>query len=225
MVKILNPLGGIEARGKLGGTSYNTWRGISYARTITTPLTQYSERQVLIRGYTHTCINAWSELTEAQRQAWNIYANTHLEHDTMGSIKRLSGYNWFVRCGVRLLDMGESLQSLPPIAPIQASIKLLTPTFFFGGELWFIEQTWTHTLLDPGAIYHVDGRLTKPLSAGRTPKLQDAVHNDWSALELDTIFLGPVTNGHYGIFLRLIRLDNGLASNYYSSEINVEIPE
>ena len=143
----------------------------------------------------------------------------------MGSIKRLSGYNWFVRCGVRLLDTGQLLQSLPPITPVQASIKLLTPTIIFGGQDWFIQQDWTHTSLDESYPYYVDGRLTKPMSAGRTPKLQDAVHNSWSGFDFDYILLGPVVNGHYGIFLRILRLDNGLASNYYSSEINVEIPE
>ena len=208
MTKLTQPLGSSEARGKLGGLVYNTWRGISYVKAKATPGNQGTPRRLAVRALAKQCTTRWQSITNAQRALWNDYAAGHTDIDWTGNPKRLSGYNWFIRTNVRLLDIGLSIIDTPPTrsnmwpalspAASQTNVSL--------------EITWSLPPSTPDTDLQVDVWTTKSQSAGRQPKIEDAKHLAYEPSESGSYTTPPLANGTYGIFLRTIDELTGLAS-------------
>lgn len=59
MAKVTLPLMSAEARGKVGGLIYNTWRGNSTVKIKKAPAQPRTARQLLIRAFATTCSRAW----------------------------------------------------------------------------------------------------------------------------------------------------------------------
>lgn len=117
MAKVVGPLHSEEARGAVGSLVYNSWRGISTVRSRVAPVTQYTDRQLALRACSATATLAWQTLDQSERDAWNLFAQQNQDIDWTGNPKRLSGFNWFIRCNSRLLDIGEDLRESPPTYP------------------------------------------------------------------------------------------------------------
>jgi len=114
MAKVIGPLHSSEARGAVGSLVYNTWRGISYAKSRSGPTVTQSEDQQALRALTAAATTAWQALSDIERRAWDYYATEHVETDWTGNGKRLSGYNWFVRLNVRAQLIEQSISDSPP---------------------------------------------------------------------------------------------------------------
>ncbi|MCK4298945.1 MAG: hypothetical protein KAX80_05400, partial [Planctomycetes bacterium] len=114
MAKVVGPLHSSEARGSVGSLTYNTWRGISIVKARTGPTIQYSDAQVALRALTANVTAAWQAATDAQRAAWDQYANNHLDIDWTGNPQRITGYNWAVRINVRRQLLGQPIEPVPP---------------------------------------------------------------------------------------------------------------
>lgn len=114
MVKLVDPVRSSEARGKLGGICYNTHRGIHIARSIVTPITEYSDLQISTRLVSAGITAYWQAMTQPERDCWNKYATVHLLPDWTGQKKRLSGYNWFMKCNWLLRFRGWGWYLVPP---------------------------------------------------------------------------------------------------------------
>jgi len=215
MVKVLDPLGSTEARGRIGGRCHNTWRGISYVKSSTAPSQPRSERQLLIRSRAINLIRKWQTLTSIKQGWWNDYAAAHTESGSMGTTKRLTGANWYVRLNTRLADFG--------IAPIDTPPAVAAPgpvTGFVGinGALSFTFD-WTAEL-SPGT--KLDLWSTGPHSAGQLGKIERAKHRAYAEGEA----AGPdvVANlapGTYTLFARLINETTGQASTWVSDVVTV----
>jgi hypothetical protein len=203
------------------------WRGVQYVRTIVTPSTLNSERQLIVRAITKQLTLDWQALTDAKRAAWNFYATQHIETTSLGDSKRLTGYNWFVRLNFLLVD-AEFSNSLddPPTRSM-----LFTP---HAHDVRIIEADGVYTINfdlysdpgDPGWDYFLDLWLTKPLSAGRKPKIQDAVHHSYNGGEDGTIIgTSPIVEtGLYGLYFRLFDYYSGVRSTWMFEQMFVTIP-
>ena len=226
MAKLTSPLGSSEARGKCGGVSYNSWRGIAYARSIVNPVTQYSERQLHVRAITKELTQDWQALSDAERSSWNLYATLHIETNVLGSDKRLSGYNWFLRCNFLLLDSEINVkQNHPPSAPLTFFPTSSDIHVFYDEGLSYIWFTYNSYPANAADSCLLDMWLTKPLSAGRKPTIHDATHYGYYVPLQDEPWMSePITvTGLYGLYFRLFDINSGLRSTWSSDQIFVTV--
>lgn len=209
MAKLIGPLHSAEARGRVSGLIYNTWRGIAYAKAFCAAAQPRSQRQLQIRAWSMEFVRTWGRLTQAQRDAWNAYAVAHPEIDWTGNPKRLTGLNWYLRCSVRLADMGAAIQPLPPITAAPGS-----PAAFVAadGVLQSV-LTWTAT---GGTDMTLDAWIIGPHSAGILAKIERCKHEAYADGETGTETITGLFPGVYTIFARMIDEDNGLASTWVS---------
>ncbi len=97
MPKVKNPLFSQEARGGIAGLVYNTWRGINYVKTNTSPTGQGTALRLAAQALMTAISKLWQTATDANRTAWGQYAIDHPVTDWTGSPKRLTGMNWFMK--------------------------------------------------------------------------------------------------------------------------------
>ena len=226
MAKVMGPYGGSECRGKVGSVSFNMWRGIQYVRSISTPVTLNSDRQLHVRAISKALTEEWQAITDSERSAWNYYATQHIETNVLGSPKRLSGYNWFLRCNFLLLDAEISLFcKTPPKSPCLFIPKSSNIFYWSEDGSTYIQFDYNSY---PGAAMdfcYLDMWLTKPLSAGRKPTIHDAVHymynypledNPWTSQAI-------TLTGLYGLYFRLFNIDSGARSPWGSDKIFVNV--
>lgn len=217
MAKLTQPLGSSEARGKLGGLVYNTWRGISYVKAKATPGNQNTNRRLAVRALTKQCTSRWQSISDAQRSLWNFYASIHPDPDWTGNPRRLSGYNYFVRSNFRLLDLGLSILDNPPVRPNQFPLATLSAEASGSS----IEVSWT---LPAGAVaseFKVDIWYSPPLSAGVQPKLELTKHKVYVSAEDGSHTTPEISRGSYGVFARTIDESSGLASPWLLASVSL----
>jgi len=119
--------GGIlDARGSIGGQVHSRNRFGNYIRARTTPINPNSDRQNDIRVAIQSLAQQWSNtLTQAQRDAWEVYADAIVRTNKLGAQVKLSGFNHFVRSNsIRLqsadsvIVAGPTTLTLPPGDPV-----------------------------------------------------------------------------------------------------------
>lgn len=115
--------GGIlDARGSVGGQVHSRNRFGSYIRARTTPVNPRSERQQFMRNLVAVAANRWhAALTQAQRDAWDVYADAIVVTNKLGASIKLTGFNHFVgsrsfmrQNDVPAADDGPTILTLPP---------------------------------------------------------------------------------------------------------------
>lgn len=94
-----------DVRGSIGGTVFSRNRGGAYVRNRTTPLNPQSVRQVEVRSTLADLAQRWAtQLTQAQRDAWDLYAENVLLPNSLGDPRKVSGLNMYVRSNSLLAD-------------------------------------------------------------------------------------------------------------------------
>ena len=206
MAKLMMPQGSTEARGRVGGLVHNDWRGISYVKAASSPSQPRSARQLQVRAYTTRLVRYWATtLSAIERGWWNDYAVTHPDIDWTGNSKRLTGLNWFVRCTLRLLDMGRPIAESPPAT---AAPDPIVSYQALNGVL-SSQQIWQ---LGPGTDLQVDLWRQGPHSVGAIAKIERAKHDSYTAYEVDSLTVSNLAPGRHTFFARIISEANGLAS-------------
>lgn len=118
--------GGVLAiSGSIGGQVHSHNRSGPYIRARTTPVNPQSPRQNLVRSIIQVLAPAWSnDLTQAQRDQWEIYANEIVRTNKLGAKIKHTGYNHFIRSNTPILqaldtrvDDGPTILTLPPGDP------------------------------------------------------------------------------------------------------------
>jgi hypothetical protein len=166
MAKLVNPLLSGAARGKANGQVYNTWRGIAYCKKFTSPAQPRTTLQLAARALLSSYVASWKTITQAQRDAWDVYAADHLQTDWTGTPLRLTGQNWYISCNVNASRMGGSAITSPPTtaAPTAPTGIVITKATADMKVAWTTPSTGTTKL---------EFRLQGPHSAGakgRYPK-------------------------------------------------------
>ena len=91
MAKIKFGLVVTDARNKLGGHVFSKNRAGAYLRTLVTPVNPRSVTQTSVRALFGQISQAWSELTEEQRNAWRSAVDSWKRTDVFGDLKRPDG--------------------------------------------------------------------------------------------------------------------------------------
>lgn len=219
MAKVVMPLGSIEARGRVAGLIYNTWRGLNTVKSFKSPVQPNTAAQLAARARLKTYAQAWAGLTSVQRAAWNQYATDHPLTDWTNKAKRATGQNWYVSCNTRIAITGQAAITDPP-----AAVGPAAPTGFAlacaGGAGTPLSATWT-TPAAAGSYCFI--YLVGPQSLGRTPKVQQAA----LAATIASNTAHPYTlnatapAGRYGAWLVIVDSTTGLASQMVYAEFDV----
>lgn len=114
-----------KASGSLNGTVFSHNRFGMYVRQRSTPVNPSTQRQQDVRSTFTSLVADWSEvLTQAQRDAWNLYGNSVEVLNKVGDPVNLTGLNHFVRsnsvilqCGFPQVNDGPTTFSLPSVDP------------------------------------------------------------------------------------------------------------
>lgn len=214
--KVINPLLSVEARGRMAGLVYNTWHGISYVKAHSGPNQPNSAAQLAARARLVTIGAEWRDLTQAQRDAWGVYADSHPETDWTGNPLRLTGQNWYMRCSIQLNRVGQTSVATPPAiaAPDPAT------GFLLSFPVADIEADWT-TPTD-GAHY-LDIWMLGPVSTGVDPKIEHATGRvNIVATSAQPYTLVPAAaSGRWRAWVKIIAIANGLTSTWMSHQIDV----
>lgn len=211
MATVLAPLMAAEARGKVGGLVYNTWRGVRYVKIKTAPAQPRSQRQLDIRAFAIGLARLWQTIGSTAQDAWRAYATTHTEINWTNSPVRLTGANWFLRCNTRLLDIPKPAITDPPALPAPQPIGLFVAT----GAAGQIDLTWTATA-DWGDYVQVF--LQGPHSAGAIGSIVKAKFNSWLQGPSGAGSLTGLQPGVYDVWVRIVYQDTGLASTWVTDQ-------
>ena len=104
-----------QASGSLAGVTYSHNRGGQYTRARAIPVDPGSPYQVEVRNYVSALTSAWgSLLTQAQRTAWDTYAELVPLLDSLGDPRNAGGIAHYVRSNVPRLQAGLSQQDDAP---------------------------------------------------------------------------------------------------------------
>lgn len=205
MAKLVGPLHSSEARGRLGGVIYNSYRGKSTAKSWKSPSQPRSAAQMLQRAFATTITRAWSLLTPLNRTNWNNYAVAHLLTDWTGQPKRITGANWYMRCSSLLKKTGSAVQANSPTDPAPDAVEL------FSAATGILQSVLTWTAGGPTTTY-VQIMLVGPHTAGSNPTILRAKHNSFIYGNLGTATVNGLLKGTETFFARRVSALNGLAS-------------
>lgn len=216
MAKVTLPLGSAEARGSVGGFTYNTWRGIRTVKVRSGPKAEPSDlmRQRLAIAAEAT-LN-WKLKTQEERDGWNEWAATRREPMWTGQDKRLTGYNWWVRMWVRLWLIDQYLNPWPPEYTIAHSLTI-TQLNVAGGIIGIF---WDYIPFTDDADYWVETYLAGPLSAGRNATIHDAFRKAGDPYTYSSSGLCPAAPGTWTAFARLLHI-TGLATPFQSARLTI----
>lgn len=215
MAKVTDPLRSVEARGRVGGLVYNTWRGLHTVKTHINPAHQSDPLRQAHKLIVQQAGQRWRTLTDAQRTRWNHFANEHPDLDWSGHPMRLAGYHWYVRINTRLTDMGIALIDNPP-TETSLCPPLILSAWILPGEFYIY---WEVDPLVPHGTYRVDVWSTKRISAGRNPTLHDAYRRNIAEYEYGQWFDESLAPGWITFWLRPIRV-NGITGQWASIRIH-----
>lgn len=216
MAKLVNPLLSLEARGKANGCIYNTWRGISYAKSFASPAQPDTEAQLLARSRMITAVGDWAQLEDLEREAWNTYAAAHLLSDWTGTPKRITGQNWYIRCNVQIARLAGAPIDEPPTVP--------APDGLTGFALSVVDDDIKAAWTAPTAgATDVEFRLQGPHSVGAQGRYQQSRFETYKAIEVATpvIIAEAVPTGRYTVWARNVDPATGLCSQWVKDVADV----
>lgn len=101
------PLLAASASGKLGGIVFSHNRGGTYIRQRVVPTNPGTTFQTNVRNVMANLAIAWqTELTQAQRDGWEVYAQNVPVTDVIGESITLTGINMYVRSNTAVFQAG-----------------------------------------------------------------------------------------------------------------------
>lgn len=105
-----------QVSGSVGGLTYSRNRGGMYTRARAMPVDPGSYFQIWVRNQMAILTSRWAEtLTDAQRAAWETYAENVLLPDTFGDPRNVGGLAHYVRSNLARRQAGEPRQDTAPI--------------------------------------------------------------------------------------------------------------
>jgi hypothetical protein len=152
---------GQQRSGSAGGTTWSRNRHGAYIRNRSVPVNPNTDRQVAARNAVRQLTIAWQNtLTQAQRDAWKVYADNIPWQNKLGQVTTLTGLNHYVRCNQLLVltgatrvddapaifNLGQAEQALSAVAS-EATQNLLVA--FDDAAPWCSEDN-AHQFLEVG---------------------------------------------------------------------------
>lgn len=107
--------------GSIGGVTFQNNASGIIARTRPVPSRHSTAKQQTAHARHSQLLREWQNLTEVQRDAWNVYAGIHTKINKFGQSKNLTGQNWFESLNYYKQFLAEPLFVLPPFHELPAA--------------------------------------------------------------------------------------------------------
>jgi len=115
----------VQMSGSIAGNTFARNRYGNYVRAKTKPVNPNTARQVGIRAALAELTSRWSQtLTDNQRIAWQLYADSVNMKNKLGEVIKLSGFNHYIRSnvmrnriGLGVIDDGPVIFEIPEADP------------------------------------------------------------------------------------------------------------
>lgn len=216
LIKLAQPIIGMDGTYKDSGLVYNTFEGQTYARARVIPTNPKTIDQTKMRTYLTLATRNWENLTAAQRDAWTDYAKTYFPLNSKNLAVRASGIATYARANSIRQVLGLTLTT---DAPTEAPPTPVTTIAQVGAE----DPDALGITVDHGYSVltglQVIVRMTPAMvTVARAPKLTDYRYvrgvDSTSAAALpasgSTVLFSPtryiVNDGErYGVEVRVIR--------------------
>ena len=112
--------GGEQRSGSIGGQTWSRNRAGAYARARSVPVNPNTDRQNAVRVAVRNLSIFWTtQLTQNQRDGWDVYAAAVDWLNKLGQSINLTGLNHFVRCntqrvvsGIARIDQAPAIQDI-----------------------------------------------------------------------------------------------------------------
>jgi hypothetical protein len=122
----------VDGRGKIGGTVFTKGRSGAVARNKVTPVNRRSSYQTAARNRLTTFSQAWRDLSQSQRDAWNAAVSDFTNTNVFGDTVQPTGKNLFTKLNINLALVGVSQISEPPTPAEIPAMTSITPTMANG---------------------------------------------------------------------------------------------
>lgn len=160
--------GVVEMVGSVAGNTFARGPAGAYVRARVTPVNPNSTLQQTVRGIFSTVASAWAGITQAQRDAWQLYADNTPTENRLGEQIYLSGFGWYCACNAMRLRASE-LSSIPagPTTfglPDMPSTVAVTCTASSSTISTAYDNTDAWAVIDDGALFIF---MSQPRSAQR----------------------------------------------------------
>ena len=121
---------GQQRSGSTGATVYSHNRYGAYIRARSIPVNPNTDRQVASRNRMRALSIAWQNtLTQAQRDAWEVYAANVTWKNALGDSVHITGLNHYVRSNAAVLAASLTrVDAAPTVFTIAAAEDALVPT-------------------------------------------------------------------------------------------------
>jgi hypothetical protein len=152
----------IQMSGSMAGNTHARNRYGNYIRARTKPINPQTALQTQIRAAIQLLTTYWSQtLSDAQRIAWNLYADSVNMKNRLGEVVHLSGFNHFIRsnvlgqrAGIPIYADGPTTFELPEADPtfavaISEATQLISVTFDDGAAWNIIDDG--HMFIEMGS--------------------------------------------------------------------------
>ena len=133
LVKLGTTIAGLA--GTIGGVTFSRCKAGTTARIWSKSSNPQTSFQQTTRDATSNWPQLWKDMSQADRDDWDLLAATppETDYDRFGTVVLLSGYNWFVRINNRrIYTFQDSLLTAPaavtPAAPVIDSFTAWYPT-------------------------------------------------------------------------------------------------
>lgn len=170
-----------DIRGSAGGSVFARNGGGAYMRNKVTPLNPQSVNQTNVRSLFGQISQAWSQLTQAERNGFNNAVDSYGQTDIFGDEQVLSGKALFQKLNQNLLLAGQSQINVVPLAQDVQGVFDPTATFDSTGGTLNID---TSQAITSGFLFIY---ATEKVTAGTT-----FVKNKLRLLTVEPQFTGPV---------------------------------
>jgi hypothetical protein len=134
----------VGLRGTIGGITFSANKSGPYAKAFGRPPYSAGPKMQLPRGLLVSTARAYAALTPAEKAAWKAYALAPVEpdYDPWGSLRYLSGFQWWQRAGLRRQGMGDPPTVTVPTTAMTAPAGC-TLTAGHPGAVLTIALAWT----------------------------------------------------------------------------------
>ncbi len=154
--------------GSVGGVTASHGRSGAYFRARVPPVNPNTIYQQAVRTIQANLASAWvNELSEVQRDAWDVYGSQVATTNRVGDTIYLTGLNWFIAMNLPRMQCGLLRESDAPTVFALASLTLPTWEVDEAGQ----ESSLTYTNTDAWAIA-VGGYLRIAMSRPQNPSVK-----------------------------------------------------
>lgn len=154
------------ASGSVAGVTYSRNKGGMYTRSRAIPSNPNSAAQLSVRDNLTVASQAWSGLTQVQRDEWNALAPTVSWTNTLGQSIQLSGINLFNQVNSLRLLAGLALLEAAPADAVRADVPLIDEVTTSTGSL-DVTTTNSFAATDKLLVF-----VSRPTNPGRSTSAQ-----------------------------------------------------